>query len=489
MILKILGHRFHYEIENLCRVFYPFEKIRTVFIDEPHDDPRNVTTVLAKQAGRIQMLVRAQIDGDLKEEKCLLDADEGENEQERRMAVALYRVLSECTGYLPGWGILTGVRPSKLMSTLIAAQGEEEAKRRFSLDLLVSEEKTELSFQVAKVEEGIIKESAPDRFSLYVSIPFCPTRCSYCSFVSHSIANSNAKKLVPVYVENLCRELEETGRTAEELGLSLDTVYIGGGTPTSLDEDSLEKVLTALDGCFSIGSVKEYTVEAGRPDTVNEAKLKILKNHAVSRISVNPQSFNDEVLEAAGRKHTAKDAYDAYRLAKKMGFQAINMDLITGLPKDSTAGFGKSLDAALALSPENITVHTLALKRSAFLSRRPAGFPDAEDVADMLDMCYGRLPETGYLPYYMYRQSRSLGNLENVGWCKPGREGRYNVVMMEECQTVLSAGAGAVTKLKQPNGSVIERIFNFKYPYEYNSRFDEIIKRKSRITDFFKTYK
>ena len=406
---------------------------------------------------------------------------------ERIMAILLFRLLSEKTGYTPQWGILTGVRPSKLMNTYIEKYGDEKAVEMFCERLLVSEEKAKLAFSVAKAESKIMKLSNKKSFSLYVSVPFCPTRCNYCSFVSHSI--EQAKKLLPEYVEKLCEEIRITGAVAADIGLKLESVYWGGGTPTTLSASQIDLICTEIENSFDLSCVREYTIEAGRADTVSADKLEVMKKHNVGRISINPQTFNDDVLVSIGRRHTVSDVINAYQSAREAGFDNINMDLIAGLTDDSFESFCNSVDRAIELAPENITLHTLALKRSSKIVTGNVDVESGETANKMLEYAQNKFYSSGYLPYYMYRQSRSLGNLENVGWCKPGCACLYNVFMMEECHTVLAVGAGAVTKLKEPDGKNIERIFNFKYPYEYNSRFDMLMQRKAYIKEFYGRYK
>lgn len=386
--------------------------------------------------------------------------------------------------------MLTGVRPSKLMNTLIHEMGEEKAEAYFQNRLFVSEERTRLARAVAKAQREIFAQNRPESFSLYVSIPFCPSRCSYCSFVSHSITNANAKKLLAPYLENLKKELEATGAVARQLGLRLESVYFGGGTPGILSVEQTDELLSAIRAHFDSSACREVTFEAGRADVITREKLLVLKQNGVDRVSINPQTYDDAVLCAIGRRHTAQQAIDAFHLAKEVGFQTINTDLIAGLPNDSVKGFCASLDQAIALGSENITVHALALKRSSRLVAQENADLNTDDTArQMVDHANRALRENGYIPYYMYRQSRCVGNLENVGWCLPGHECLYNVYMMEELHTVLAVGAGAVTKLKAPEGNYIERIFNFKYPYEYNSRFDELLQRKQRIGEFYEAYR
>ncbi len=490
MILRVLGHNFHYEMEKTCRVFFPQEKIKVVYFEEKESDEKIVSTKLERKGDRVTLSVTVDIglesgtDTITIKDKNSADA----SECERQMALVLYTILTKITGYTPGWGILTGIRPTKLMATRIKRHGEKGAIDYFREKLLVNNEKTKLAFSVAKNEERIIKRSRENCFSLYISIPFCPSRCSYCSFVSQSITGRKAQALISEYVGNLCKEIEHVGKIAARLGLKPQTIYFGGGTPTTLDETDLETLLYRVSENFDLSVVDEYTVEAGRPDTVSTQKLYLMKKYGISRTSINPQSFNDAVLETVQRKHTSRDTIDAFELAKSVGFNSINMDLIAGLPEESHNSFINSLDIAVGLKPENITIHTLSLKRSSSLSLQGNISFDGKPVSAMLRDAKTKLENSDYAPYYMYKQSHSPGNNENIGWCKDGYESLYNVFMMEECQTVLAAGAGAVTKLKERAGENIERIFNFKYPYEYNNRFEEIIAKKSRIAEFYNEF-
>lgn len=487
MNLVIKGHSFLYETENLLRVFFPTEKIEST--TERTEEERYIITSLTPVENGADIEITVNIGESEKTERLsvsLKERDEKESDDtflERSLEVFLYGILCKETLYTPPWGILTGVRPAKLMSNLLSDMNTQEAKNYFKNTLCVSEEKTNLAYTVSQMEEPIINKSRDKSFSLYVSIPFCPTRCSYCSFVSHS--NESAKKLMPQYTELLVKEIEETAKITNELGLTLETVYIGGGTPTALDEESLKRVTDALSEYFPMKGVREYTIEAGRPDSITREKLRIIKNAGATRISINPQTFNDDVLVEIGRKHTAKQTEDAMLLAREEGFTNINMDLIAGLPADTMESFKDSLKKVLSFDAENITVHTLALKRSSTLVTEDRRKGSADLATRMLSYTYKTLTEKGYRPYYMYRQSKCLGNLENVGWAKEGRECEYNVYMMEETHTVLAVGAGAVIKLRNPKTKEIERIFNYKYPYEYISGFSEILSRKRRIVEFY----
>lgn len=477
MILSVAGHSFRYETENVLRIFFPLEKI-TVTEEIPEICDDTVITYFSEGIIGCDVYLCGK---HIKKEESV----DGKSDKDAELILAqlLYDALTAITELIPPWGILTGVRPSKLMRTLIAETDEESATAHFKNQLFVTDKKTQLALSVAKAEDRIIALSDEKSFSLYVSIPFCPTRCSYCSFVSHSVAQ--AKKLIPDYVELLCREIEEIAIIANELELKLETVYFGGGTPTSLDEQSLKAVTDAVGKSFDVKNIREYTIEAGRPDTLNKEKLSIMKNAGVTRISINPQTFNAEVLNSIGRKHSPEMTLEAFKMAREAGFDNINMDFIAGLPGDTFESFKNSIATAIALSPENITVHTLALKRAANLVTKGETDTVYRETAKMLDYSNTTLYENGYFPYYMYRQSKTVGNNENVGWSKEGAECLYNIYMMEEIHTVLAAGGGAVTKLKNPFENKIDRIFNFKYPYEYISRFDELMQRKKYIYDFY----
>ncbi len=487
MLVFILNHKFHFETENLCRMFYPNSEIKLCYeyIDTAED---YLYTNMVRNGDSAVLKAEIRVGDKLHSFERYLD-EYSDDEAEYLLARCVYDCLQAVTGYTPSWGMLTGVRPSKLMSKLISDYGKAQAINYFQDKLLVSPEKTALAATVSAVQEQIVAQNRPDSFSLYVSIPFCPSRCSYCSFVSHSIAGTNAKKLFTPYLEKLKREIEITGEIAAKNSLRLESVYFGGGTPGILSCEESEILFDAIRNSFDLTNCREYTFEAGRADVTTEEKLETLRLNGIDRVSINPQTFDDNVLELIGRKHTATQAIDAFVSARNVGFNSINMDLIAGLPGDSLDGFIRSVDTAVSLKPENITVHSLALKRSSTLvARENASLSQDSTASRMIDYANSALTQAGYLPYYMYRQSRCVGNLENVGWCLPGKECLYNIYMMEEIHTVLAVGAGAVTKLKAPDSSYIERIFNFKYPYEYNSRFEEMTERKKRISEFYSTY-
>ncbi len=480
MLTLRFNHRFRYETEKLVREFFPSEELNMTET-LPEDCGDFIESLIGVEGCWQKYIVRVYCAGRELVRDRIGDRDDGD-EAELEICTLLFDALCEFTGYTPPWGLLTGVRPAKLMSMQRRALGDDEAKRFFREDMKVSGGKTELAFAVSVNEDRAALLSPPKSCSLYVSIPFCPTRCSYCSFVSHS--NENAKKLIPKYTELLCEELKRTGKIVADLGLSLKSVYIGGGTPTVLTPEQLALVIGAVNANFDLRESLEFTVEAGRPDTVTPEKLAVIREGGAKRVSINPQTFSDAVLEKIGRKHTAAETLGAYELAVKAGFDDINMDLIAGLPSDTLEGFSESLEKTISLSPAEITVHTLALKHAANLVTEKRVI-DPGDTGAMLELAARRLTESGYSPYYMYRQSRCIGNLENVGWAKEGFGSLYNIFMMEELHTVLACGAGAVTKLKRDGVNDIDRIFNYKYPYEYIGRFEDVLARKVQIYSFY----
>lgn len=477
MNLYVKNHNFHFELENLTRLFFPNEKI-TVIRDFSEPQPPCIYTEVSDK-----ITISVNIGSFNKSETAVKKLTDDDNELVS--AQLLYKLLCDFTGLTQPWGILTGVRPVKLLRRLAEESSEEQAVKKFEKDFFVSNEKIALSRETEHNERKILELSKPESFSLYVGIPFCPSRCSYCSFVMASI--ERAEKLIEPYTKLLCEEIKQTAEIANKLGLRLETVYFGGGTPTTLSAEQLDTVLGTVNKSFDMSTCREFTVEAGRPDTIDIAKLLALKENKVDRISINPQTVNDEVLKTIGRKHTAQQFFDAFELARKCGFDNINTDLIAGLPTDTPESFKNSLNSIVRLNAECITVHTLCMKRASRLTTEGVtlDLQQARDAREMLAYTQNILGQNEYIPYYMYRQSRMVGNLENVGWSKRGFESLYNVYVMDETHTILACGSGGVTKLKRNNPDYLERIFNFKYPYEYIDRFDELIQRKSGIMQFY----
>ncbi len=488
MKLCNIGHNFDYEMEKLIRLFLPFEKIEVIHgletdskyavcevLNDNHSIIAKAKLVLENGEAQFEAVVDNQI------------ADT-QKETQHELARQLFHCFVKITDYCPDWGILTGVRPAKLFLRYCDQYGTQYAEHFFKNKFLVNDKKLELCKASVLGEEKIISLSRDNSFSLYLSVPFCPSRCSYCSFVSHSV--EKAADIIPDYVDLLCKELKITSQIAKENNLKLETVYMGGGTPTSLTAAQLDRVLTCVRECFDMSSVREFTVEAGRPDTITADKLMAIKSNGVTRISINPQTMNDRVLNTIGRRHTAEDTVKAFNLAREIGFDNINMDLIAGLPTDTFDSFKLTLEEVLKLNPESVTVHSLSMKRASTLTANGEyeHIKLGSEASKMVDYARELLSENKILPYYMYRQSKTVGNLENVGYAKQGYEGLYNVYIMDETHTILACGAAGVTKLKDASQKNIKRIFNFKYPYEYISGFDELMARKTEIGEFYDKY-
>ena len=485
MKIYITGLPSGYEVEHLVRLFYPMAPL-TLTPPEAGED----CVWAEKKPDGLWAMVRQG--GKCAERSAPLPApaEAGGETPEFSLASLTYDLLRQWTGIRPPWGKMTGVRPVRLIHDKRAAGWSETDIDHFFLERFdCSEQKYQMAKAIADLQEPILKVgSAPKTYSLYIGIPFCPSRCSYCSFVSRTVGDKSSRALVAPYVDCLCKELAATRAAADAAHLSIKTLYIGGGTPTSVNAQQLRQLMGTMAEQFDLPALEEFTVEAGRPDCTDEEKLRIIKEYGATRISINPQTFSDEVLRNIGRRHTAQDILDCYRTARRVGHDNINMDLIAGLPGDTVEGFRHSLQTAIDLDPENITVHTLTLKRASNLvvEHRAA---DYADVAAMVESCE-LLEKAGYRPYYLYRQKGTLQNLENVGWCKPGYECLYNIYIMEEVHTILSAGAGGSTKLVAPGArhGKIERIFNYKYPTEYIDRFDTILARKEGVRQFYDQY-
>lgn len=376
------------------------------------------------------------------------------------------------------WGVMSGIRPAKLVRELFdEGYNEKEASEILKDIYEVSDEKIKLASEVAKNEERLLSEIGENSVSIYIGIPFCPTRCLYCSFVSTDIRVSG--KYMEEFVEKLLLEIDKSAEVIKKMGAYADNIYIGGGTPTTLSAEQLKKIFDRLKSNFDFGRIKEFTLEAGRPDTITREKLTEAKNGGVNRISINPQTMNEVTLKKVGRLHTPDMVRDCFNMAREAGFDNINMDLIAGLPDETVDMFRYSLDEVIGLDPENITVHSMCVKRAANLRFTDTLLTQAEDMKKMLSYTQKRMDETNRIPYYMYRQKNISGNLENVGYAKAGFMSTYNINIMEEKQTIIALGGGGSTKIVMDDR--IERIFNFKDPLEYIKRFDEILDKKDEI--------
>lgn len=484
MTICFIGNSFKYETEAVMKLFLPLVTFEFLFEEAAHSG--DICTVSrCKSENGHTLSVSVTLDGKTESENLLADGEYCDKTDEAELCRMLYRIMRKLTGITPAWGCLTGIRPVKKVNKLLE-DGFDKAQIFDTLkkEYYVSDEKLKLAYQTAIAQSEPLKALDKRSYSLYISVPFCPSRCSYCSFVSHSIESPGAKKLLPQYTEKLCEEIAETAAIARELDLRLDTIYIGGGTPTTLSAEQLEAVMGAAKKNFDISKIREYTVEAGRSDTITEKKLEVIRNFGATRISVNPQTMNDSVLKAIGRRHTAEDVVEAFRTARRLGFDNINMDTIAGLPTDTPEGFRHTIETLCGLDPESITIHTLTVKRSSALFQQEEKSVDSR-IDEMVSFGQKKLLETGYLPYYLYRQKNTVENLENVGFAKAGYECLYNIYIMEEAQTILAVGAAGSTKLVNTETGKIERLFNYKFPYEYISRYDKMMEKKDGITEFF----
>ena len=482
--------RYKYSVEQMMLMLFPGERPEypegyapsgneAVFSLDRKPDRTAVTARVTRPEGTAQ--------GETQVESRLLDEapERVYHTLQHALKMAFYRAGTAVLGQEPPWGALTGVRPVKLPTRCMLAGGTpEQAQAELEGEYRVSPLRAKLAVDCAQASLAVDREVREDQVSLYIGIPFCPTRCAYCSFVSADVGRT--LKLVEPYLEAVLEEVEHTGRVLKENGLSIHSLYVGGGTPTTLSAGQLERLFSSARAHLPLETCVEYTVEAGRPDTITREKLEVLRDQGVERISINPQTLEDEVLAAIGRKHSAQDILDAYALAREVGFDSINMDLIAGLPRDSFEGFRRSLEGVLALRPENVTVHTLALKKGSRLMEEGGALPSGEETARMLDFSRDTLREAGFLPYYLYRQKYMSGSLENVGWCLPGKESVYNIIMMEELQTVVSIGGGGVTKLVDRKNGRIVRLPNPKYPQDYLSSRDKILAQKDEIAAFYR---
>ena len=475
MILRVEGDINKYYVQTLCMVFFP----GATFGDNElpgFDVPEVLVNLYKEEDGSDSAFVSMKLNDRVCEATETVHPDEDITIAEHS-AVAVGRAVfaagKELLGHIPPWGILTGVRPAKIASALLAeGRGIIKTKKILRDEYFLNHQKAALAVSVATTEGKLLKKIDKNTCSLYVSIPFCPSRCSYCSFVSYT--TPRLLSMIDDYLEALLDEIDETFKVINAVGLKVNTVYIGGGTPTTLNPDQLRILLTKINEKVDVNSLLEFTLEAGRPDTITKEKLDVAKELGVTRISVNPQTLNDEILKEIGRRHTSEDFFEAYSIAKESGIRDINVDLIAGLPGDDFKSFSETLDGIIQLEPTNITVHTFCVKKASDVLRNNSAIYSLTggDAAKCVSYSQLNTKFAGYKPYYMYRQKNTVGNLENVGFSIDGHEGLYNVLMMEEVQTIFAVGAGAVSKFVECKGSNskdtrIKRIYNPKYPYEY----------------------
>lgn len=478
MTLIFSGNDFKYELESVVKLFIPATLFDIYYDIKPEyfeDDFCFIRRKKGKSRTYLYTICKIGNRTVKKAEKILNSKHNYEGVCEITLAQLLFKSLSLLIGKPAKWGILTGIRPVKRVNKMLDdGMSKHEIEEELSGVFLCDKDKIDLAYKTALTQKKALKNMNDNSFSLYVSIPFCPSRCSYCSFVSQSVENSI--KLIPEYVDKLCEEISYTASKVCDKNLILDTIYFGGGTPTSLEAEQLEKIMKTISDSFDLSHLREYTVEAGRADTITREKLEVIKSCGADRISINPQTLNDSVLKAIDRRHTVKQFTDSFKLARKIGFNSINADLIAGLPTDTLDSFMKTIDELVCLNPENITVHTLSIKRAAFLNRKSDTVIN-NPAEMMVEYASKRLFESGYNPYYLYRQKNMLENLENIGWAKQGKESLYNIYIMEENQSIIAVGAGASTKIVLNDGH-LNRIFNYKFPLEYIKHFDIMLNKK-----------
>ena len=462
-----------YDVYHMAKAFFPGEELKQ-YIDEEQT-----------------LLIRIVRDGQeiFRVENAQIEAFAERKERKHYVNVKMYRKFQEFTGKELAWGILTGIRPTKIVMKALE-EGKEEADivTEMMEKHLLTREKAQLGLDIAKREKALLEQlDYKDGYSLYVGIPFCPTTCIYCSFTSYPLASF--QKYVEAYLDALCKELSYVGEISRHK--KLNTIYIGGGTPTTLTPQQMERLLTHMEETFSYEHLIEFTVEAGRPDSITKKKLEVLRKHKINRISINPQTMQQKTLDLIGRRHTVEDVVSIYEMARELGFDTINMDLIAGLPGETVEDMEDTLAKIKALSPDNLTVHSLAIKRASKLNQleefKCSASQEKERAAileEMIVMAQDAAKEMGMTPYYLYRQKNIAGSFENVGYAKVDKAGIYNILIMEEKQTIVACGAGASTKIVFPgeiDGQIqyrIERTENVKDLKEYINRIDEMIERK-----------
>ncbi|RGD65352.1 coproporphyrinogen dehydrogenase HemZ [Lachnospiraceae bacterium OF09-6] len=482
MIAVQLNKRdFEYDIHSLIRAFYPGMDVPVYQEAEPHPEGWEKKLVVDYQPDKIT-LVFQDSDGQIlvkREQQVEYEVDR--KATKNVLKSMLYELLRDYTGQDLPWGNLTGIRPTKIpMALLEQGWKNTEIADYMRKTYYTSNEKTALSIMIANRERHILKDiNYEDGYSLYVGIPFCPSICLYCSFSSSPL--SVWKNKVDTYLDALCKEIEACARIYRNR--KLDTIYMGGGTPTTLEPYQMDRLLTKIEECFDRSYLKEFTVEAGRPDSITREKLEVLRKHGISRISINPQTMNQSTLDIIGRRHTVEQTVEAFHLARELGFDNINMDLIVGLPGEEYEQVEHTMKEVTALDPDSITVHSLAVKRAARLNMFKDQYKEMTftNNQQIMEMTARYAYQAGHSPYYLYRQKNMAGNFENVGYAKPDSAGIYNILIMEEKQSILALGAGATSK--KVSGELIERTENVKDIKNYVERIDEMIERKRLLME------
>ena len=477
MKLLLIGHEDRYAVEQLQLALFPLEPMEPM--TEAFEGDGAVSRLI-RENGTLSARTSICLNGVTRTAEVEMDAaDETVSLRRRILQQSYYQAALPFLKAAPAWGALSGVRPTKLTTRcLMAGLSDEETIREMEKTYFVTPQRAKLSLDCSKATVAAAAKLGPNDISLYVGIPFCPTRCAYCSFVSRTIGKRT--ELLEPYLEALLKELRHTGRLLATSGKTVRTIYIGGGTPTTLTSRQMQTLLKCIRESFDLSRCIEFTVEGGRPDTLDQEKLDVIAQNGADRMSINPQTMIDSVLKACGRRHNAEDVKTAYAQAVDAGYSAINMDLIAGLPTDDFDGFKHSLDTVIAMNPANITVHTLAIKKGADLDEKREGLsPDAE-VARMVDYAEEALRAAGYEPYYLYRQKYMSGSFENVGWCRPGTACLYNIYMMEELHTIISVGGGGMNKVNLPDGR-LQRFHNPKFPEQYIEMIDDVLRQKEEL--------
>ena len=478
MKLYLKGHAERYPVEQLQMQL--FGDRPTQFVETPFSGEDGAVSSL--HDGKIYRTATAKItlDGKTATAARRIPLTKADVRLTRRILQQSYYLAAvQLLPEAPPWGALSGVRPTKLATKVLLEGGREQDAERMLRDVyFVTPERRRLCLDASRHTLEAAQLLAPDDLSLYIGIPFCPTRCAYCSFVSESVERFG--EFLPPFLDCLIREIEYTGALLKRSGWHIRSLYIGGGTPTTLSTPQMTRLLDAIGTHFDLSRSLEFTVEGGRPDTLDLAKLRAIRAGGATRISINPQTMSDSVLRAIGRRHTAAETVEAFQMAREAGFDDINMDLIAGLPGDTPASFSETVRQVLALEPSNVTVHTLALKKGADLFQRRVTLPTREDVAQMLAASGRQLRAAALEPYYLYRQKYMSGSFENVGWCRAGYTGYYNIYMMEELHSILSLGGGGMNKINLPAGA-LERFHNPKYPQDYIQRIDTVLRQKDEI--------
>ena len=474
---------FEYDIRGLLMAFYPWTKFET---DEKAEDAESLSVTFTGDLSEKQGVCSCRLDfrdgAFSKAKEVHLDLSDRKSAKSL-LKRTLYGILSEASGKTLPWGTLTGIRPTKIPMAMLREETKDaDILRHMTETLLCSEGKAELSLEIAKRELSLLRGlDTEDGWSLYIGIPFCPTTCLYCSFTSYPI--DRYKGRISAYLDALEKELRFTAEAFR--GKTLFSVYFGGGTPTALPAEELDRLLRLVTQLFDLSHVREWTVEAGRPDSVTEEKLSVMRNYPVTRISVNPQTMHQKTLDLIGRKHTVEDVLNVYRMARARGFDNINMDLILGLPGETEADVRETIRRVSDLAPDNVTIHSLAIKRAARLNLMKDVYRNytMENTDESMAMCREALRDIGLSPYYLYRQKNMAGNLENTGYASPGKEGVYNILIMEEVHSIVACGAGATTKRVRhlPDGDLITRAENVKNVDLYMENVEEMIARKKAL--------